>query len=252
MTQLNLYTICAAGMASATVLDARVRGLIARWEAAEGKTGVETRAYVPYFMQSSSTPKTEDRHFGFLDGEKKETSFDVARRTVSSASLGVARVCWAAVSSGGGWWLFPLTQGLLLDTAVFESDCFPGSYRNVIVAVSHFPPRVGVCSWLSFTIISGANGTSHPLQISGYLRDQPSPPPFQHQELSSPFYPSSHFLRSRTPPSPSRNPPAQPPSSHHISSPPNTLPSSRSCNSPVRDTRAPSVRRCIRSNRVVA
>jgi hypothetical protein len=41
-----------------------------------------------------------------------------------------------ALRAGGSWWLFPLSQGWLLYTAVFEGDCFPTSYKNVIVSVS--------------------------------------------------------------------------------------------------------------------
>jgi hypothetical protein len=40
-----------------------------------------------------------------------------------------------ALRAGGSWWLFPLSQGWLLYTAVFEGDCFPTSYKNVIVSV---------------------------------------------------------------------------------------------------------------------
>jgi hypothetical protein len=144
ITQLNLYTICAAGMAYATVLDARVRARITKWEVQEEGTHEQVgrgKAYVPYFMErdAAGIGKAEDRHFGFLDGDRKETtSFESVKRAVSAGSLSAVKVFWGALSSGGGWWLFPLTQGLLLDTFVFESDCFPGSYRNVIVSVSRF------------------------------------------------------------------------------------------------------------------
>ena len=131
ITQLNLYTLCAAGHASATVLDARVRNAFATWRAVEGKRSQkEEKPYVPYFMPSDKPRKAADRHFSFLDNEGQEA------RSMKAVSLRVAERCWDILSSGGGRWLFPLTQGLLLDTAVFESDCFPGSYRNVIVAVS--------------------------------------------------------------------------------------------------------------------
>ncbi|GHJ83714.1 hypothetical protein NliqN6_0116 [Naganishia liquefaciens] len=129
VTQINLYTLCAAGHASAIVLDARVRKGLAKWRDNAVKRGRDDdKVYVPYFMKSNGPSKVADRHFGFLDQQEA--------RSIRAASFRVAEQCWDALSKGGGWWLFPLTQGLLLDTAVFESDCFPRSYRNVIVARS--------------------------------------------------------------------------------------------------------------------
>lgn len=129
LTQLNLYATCAAGLACARVLDARVRAGLDTWETSlDRRQGQgKTEGYVPYFMNP-------DRHFSFLDRPP-------SARRLSSTALTVAKATWTALSSGGGWWLFPLTQGLLLDTAVFEGDCFPGSYRSVIVSVS--PVRKG-------------------------------------------------------------------------------------------------------------
>jgi hypothetical protein len=40
------------------------------------------------------------------------------------------------LKKGGGWWLFPLTQGWLLYLSVFEPHTFPDTYRRVIVNVS--------------------------------------------------------------------------------------------------------------------
>ncbi len=43
-----------------------------------------------------------------------------------------------AIKNGGGWWLFPLAQGLLLPLCIFEGRVFPAAYRSVIVGVSAF------------------------------------------------------------------------------------------------------------------
>lgn len=132
ITQLNLYAVCAAGLACARVLNTRVKAGLAEWEASLDRPRAERKeAYVPYFMDLSSL-KSPDRHFGFLD----DISGNSVRARIERTSLPVVKGFWAALSSGGGWWLFPLTQGLLLDTFVFEGDCFPASYKGVIVAVS--------------------------------------------------------------------------------------------------------------------
>lgn len=100
--------------------------------------------YVPYYMKPSTQEAAEsvDKHFSFLDDTVDSSPLDSARHLISSTSLTAAQLFWKAISSGGGWWLFPLTQGLLLDTAVFEGDCFPASYKNVIVAVSGCLPHM--------------------------------------------------------------------------------------------------------------
>jgi hypothetical protein len=147
ITQLNLYVICAAGMACARILNDRVETGLTVWQSKadeeedRGKTDKgKTRPYVPYYMNKSSNKDSSlNKHFSFLDPSISTSSPALTGRvdrTVSSVSLVVAKTLWKVVSSGGGWWLFPLTQGLLLDTAVFESDCFPASYKNVIVSVS--------------------------------------------------------------------------------------------------------------------
>ena len=143
ITQLNLYTICAAGLACARVLDTRVRTGLEQWETTVDARGSSARygnprtkrsGYVPYYMDSR--PGSTDKHFGFLDDTSRLHS---VRGRISSTALVVAKGFWTALSSGGGWWLFPLTQGLLLDTAVFDGDCFPASYKGVIVSVSPRP-----------------------------------------------------------------------------------------------------------------
>ncbi|KAJ9111081.1 hypothetical protein QFC19_001279 [Naganishia cerealis] len=146
ITQLNLYAVCAAGMACARVLNDRVDTWLAVWQSKADEelhrikdNKGRTTPYVPYYMKKTSNGDglSLNKHFSFLD-DSISSPVPVGRthRLASTASLAVAKTLWKAISSGGGWWLFPLTQGLLLDTAVFEDDCFPGSYRNVIVAVS--------------------------------------------------------------------------------------------------------------------
>lgn len=145
ITQLNLYVICAAGMACARILNDRVENGLMVWQSEvdrkpHGAKNAEEKAtsYVPYYMNKTTNKDSSlNKHFAFLDPSNSTSASTVrTNRSVSSTSLVVAKTLWKAVSSGGGWWLFPLTQGLLLDTAVFESDCFPASYRNVIVSVS--------------------------------------------------------------------------------------------------------------------
>lgn len=176
MTQTNLYAISAALLAAA-------RWCVPLQPSTPASKPLRPR-HLPYWLQtreqrrasgyatpvqrvSSSlnvqqqNPITErdaaeeaaDRHWAWLDDRQVSHTSSLlislqrgSTRTASLARRSTRGLLWA-LSSGGGWWIFPLTQGWLLYCCVFEPECFPASYRRIIVAVS--PKTWVLVRWLT-------------------------------------------------------------------------------------------------------
>jgi hypothetical protein len=132
LAQLNLYSTTAAGLALARYISGKIDQGELRWRPswAQSQSGTvrKIRRHRPYWMGekdpgSVSTDELSQLALQSQDGQGEgEVDLLVLLRN--------------ALRAGGSWWLFPLSQGWLLYTAVFEGDCFPTSYKNVIVSVS--------------------------------------------------------------------------------------------------------------------
>lgn len=132
LAQLNLYSTTAAGLALARYISGKIDHGELRWRPswAQPQSGTvrKIRRHRPYWMGekdpgSISTDELSQLALESQDGQGEgEVDLLVLLRN--------------ALRAGGSWWLFPLSQGWLLYTAVFEGDCFPTSYKNVIVSVS--------------------------------------------------------------------------------------------------------------------
>lgn len=171
VTQLNLYAVSAAllaGVRWCSVDNDVVSKAASVDTVASAPPQQQQSRHLPYWLMSRDqrraagygTPasssatnvrgKVEEhvpdeltnRHWAWLDEQQQQSP--VSRQlaggihVITSAAIRSGKVVAQAVSSGGGWWLFPLTQGWLLYCCVFEPDCFPAGYRRIIVAVSRF------------------------------------------------------------------------------------------------------------------
>ena len=101
------------------------------------------------------------------------------------------------LKKGGGWWLFPLTQGWLLYLSVFEPHTFPDTYKRVIVNVSRETKVEVECVCTCSRLLTTAQRV--PIII---FRDRPStflssrtPHPQTHSSLCSLSSPSRHPTR---------------------------------------------------------
>jgi hypothetical protein len=132
LAQLNLYSTTAAGLALVRYISEKIDQGELRWRPSwaqsRSKNVRNSKRHRPYWMKekdpgSVSTDELSQLALESQDGQaEREIDLLVLLRN--------------ALRAGGSWWLFPLSQGWLLYTAVFEGDCFPTSYKNVIVSVS--------------------------------------------------------------------------------------------------------------------
>jgi hypothetical protein len=132
LAQLNLYSTTAAGLALARYISEKIDQGELRWR--------------PSWAQSrSKNVRNSKRHRPYWMGEKDPGSVstdELSQLALQSqdgqgeGEVDLLVLLRNALRAGGSWWLFPLSQGWLLYTAVFEGDCFPTSYKNVIVSVS--------------------------------------------------------------------------------------------------------------------
>ena len=156
LSQLNLYSTTAAGLAGSKYLSGRIDKGEITWDGLVRKLGlgageveevvmdedereeIGEKGYRPYWM-----PRTPKGSMAGLDSigsaSKGRIPTPSATMTKSRPELSHKDVLVRirdALSGGGSWWLFSLSQGWLLYTAVFEGDCFPSSYRKGIISVS--------------------------------------------------------------------------------------------------------------------
>lgn len=184
MSQFNLYTITGTLMAVANLVSRGIDRRATPKLRVERHDSQETRtkrrgSYTPYWMKPESeqaTTTTTTTHASELNVER----VDAPRQTWDLAQL-----VKNTLASGGCWWMFALTQGVLLDMAVFEPDCFPTTYRNVIIARSqaYVPrPRQLVSSPVARSVVGSndAKGLPSPRQLFGLLpvfASSPTPHP---------------------------------------------------------------------------
>lgn len=133
LSQLNLYSTTAAGLALARYISEKIdkRELSWRpsWARSRSLNGKKTRRHRPYWMSEQDRNAISSDELDRLQSDK-----DIHEDDTQGDVLVFLR---NTIRAGGAWWLFPLSQGWLLYTAVFEGDCFPTSYKNVIVSVSY-------------------------------------------------------------------------------------------------------------------
>ena len=129
LSQLNLYSTTAAGLALAKYISEKIDRRELSWRPSWARpAGLErSRRHRPYWMGERDRASLSSDELDRLAKEEQDDDPDRGDVLVTLRN---------AIRAGGAWWLFPLSQGWLLYTAVFEGDCFPTSYKNVIVSAS--------------------------------------------------------------------------------------------------------------------
>lgn len=140
LAQLNLYSTTAAGLALARYISGKIDQGELRWRQswAQPQSGTvrKIRRHRPYWMGEKDPGSISTDELSQLALESQDGQGGKGQTEGEVDLLVLVR---NALRAGGSWWLFPLSQGWLLYTAVFEGDCFPTSYKNVIVSVSTNP-----------------------------------------------------------------------------------------------------------------
>lgn len=137
LAQLNLYSTTAAGLALVRYISGKIDQGELRWRPswAQSQSGTvrKIRRHRPYWMGEKDPGSVSTDELSQLALESQDGQ---GERCQGAGEVDLLVLLRNALRAGGSWWLFPLSQGWLLYTAVFEGDCFPTSYKNVIVSVS--------------------------------------------------------------------------------------------------------------------